>query len=99
MNRANLAPLVAAGADAAALGAGLYRADDMAAEVVALRGVAAGRPRERVARPDRLAVVRPSFPEHLQALAEAGCEIVPNAHGRAYAAAELLDTLPSWTRS
>lgn len=41
INRANLEPLVSAGADAAALGAGLYRADDMAAEVVALRGVAA----------------------------------------------------------
>ena len=36
-----------------------------------------------------------SFPEHLQALADAGCEVVPNAHGRAYTAAELLETLPA----
>ena len=42
INRSNLGPLVRAGADAAALGAGLYRADDMAAEVAALRAVGAG---------------------------------------------------------
>jgi phosphoglycerate dehydrogenase-like enzyme len=36
-----------------------------------------------------------SFPEHLRALEDAGCKVVPNAHGRAYTAAELLETLPS----
>ncbi|MBI1878619.1 MAG: hydroxyacid dehydrogenase, partial [Chloroflexi bacterium] len=34
------------------------------------------------------------FPEHLTALVEAGCEVVPNSMGRAYRAAELLEILP-----
>jgi ribulose-phosphate 3-epimerase len=42
VNRSNLGPLIEAGADAAGLGGALYRAHDMATEVAALRGVAAG---------------------------------------------------------
>lgn len=42
VNRTNVASLVAAGADALALGAGLFRVPDMAAEVAELRRLAAG---------------------------------------------------------
>lgn len=36
-----------------------------------------------------------AFPEHLQQLAEAGCEVIPNGvGGRAYRAVELMDALP-----
>jgi D-3-phosphoglycerate dehydrogenase len=35
-----------------------------------------------------------AFPEHLDQLAAAGCEVVPNGVGRAYRAAELLEILP-----
>ena len=35
-----------------------------------------------------------AIPEHLAQLEAAGCEVVPNAVGRAYRAAELLDVLP-----
>jgi len=34
-----------------------------------------------------------SIPEHLQRLRQAGCEVVPNAHGRGYRESELLDAL------
>jgi D-3-phosphoglycerate dehydrogenase len=33
-------------------------------------------------------------PEHLAQLEAAGCEVIPNAHGRPYTAAELVDALP-----
>lgn len=36
-----------------------------------------------------------AFPEHLTALAAAGCEVIPNGVGRAYRERELLDVLPT----
>jgi len=44
VNRGNATDLAAAGADALALGAGLYRADDMGAEVAELRRLTDGTP-------------------------------------------------------
>lgn len=35
-----------------------------------------------------------AFPEHIEQLEAAGCEVVPNSQGRAYREAELLDALP-----
>ena len=35
-----------------------------------------------------------TFPEHFDALRDAGFEVLPNEHGRAYRAAELLERLP-----
>lgn len=34
------------------------------------------------------------YPEHLERLREAGCEVIPNARGRPYSAAELVTALP-----